>query len=318
MTAVSKTRKYLAIISVFLLVASTVSLALNLTGTHRQYRELATVMGRSFFQTILATREWNAELGGVYGRVSDRLQPNQYLDDPLRDVVTTQGLRLTKINPAYMTRMVSEILDNREGIKIHITSLRPIRPENRADEWEAGALAAFEKGVREQTTLVRSSDAGTFRYMAPLLVDTPCLTCHARQGYKAGDVRGGISVTFSYAPFQAAITAHDREIVLIHIFFLVAGFAIIHFLGSKLIARVRELHDALSLINRLEGILPICSNCKKIRTEGDGAEQKGWVNIEEYLMEKTDAEFSHGICPECYKALYGDFLDRERRKQEPG
>ncbi|MDA8083265.1 MAG: hypothetical protein M0024_06380, partial [Nitrospiraceae bacterium] len=104
MTAVSKTRKYLAIISVFLLVASTVSLALNLTGTHRQYRELATVMGRSFFQTILATREWNAELGGVYGRVSDRLQPNQYLDDPLRDVVTTQGLRLTKINPAYMTR----------------------------------------------------------------------------------------------------------------------------------------------------------------------------------------------------------------------
>ncbi len=69
--------------------------------------------------------------------------------------------------------------------------------------------------------------------------------------------------------------------------------------------KIAELEQAMAHISRLEGILPICSNCKKVRHVGtDPKEQGNWVQIEQYLSEKTAAEFSHSICPECREKLY--------------
>jgi len=71
--------------------------------------------------------------------------------------------------------------------------------------------------------------------------------------------------------------------------------------------KINELEQALSHIKKLEGILPICSHCKKIRLEGaDPEKQEGWVKIEGYISEKTDARFSHSICPDCMKKFYPD------------
>ena len=71
--------------------------------------------------------------------------------------------------------------------------------------------------------------------------------------------------------------------------------------------KINELEEALSHIKKLEGILPICSHCKKIRLEGaDPEKQEGWVKIEGYISEKTDARFSHSICPDCMKKFYPD------------
>ncbi len=68
---------------------------------------------------------------------------------------------------------------------------------------------------------------------------------------------------------------------------------------DELIAR---LQDALDNIKRLSGLLPICSSCKKIRDD------KGyWNQIERYIAEHSEAEFSHGICPECVKKLYPQY-----------
>jgi len=80
--------------------------------------------------------------------------------------------------------------------------------------------------------------------------------------------------------------------------------------NEKLLKRkIDELENALSHIKKLEGILPICSNCKKIRLEGtDPKKQDNWVQIESYISEKTEAQFSHSICPECMKKLYPDFV----------
>ena len=64
-----------------------------------------------------------------------------------------------------------------------------------------------------------------------------------------------------------------------------------------------ELKDAMTQIKTLKGIIPICANCKKIRDD------KGyWGQVEIYIREHSEAEFSHGICPECKEELYGDFL----------
>jgi BMFP domain-containing protein YqiC len=71
--------------------------------------------------------------------------------------------------------------------------------------------------------------------------------------------------------------------------------------------KIEELEDALSHIKNLEGILPICSNCKKIRVDGTDPEiQESWVSIENYISKKTNAKFSHSICPECMKKFYPD------------
>ena len=65
---------------------------------------------------------------------------------------------------------------------------------------------------------------------------------------------------------------------------------------------IGELQSALASIKTLRGFLPICASCKKIRDD------KGyWNQLESYIHEHTDVEFSHGICPECAKTLYPEY-----------
>ena len=65
---------------------------------------------------------------------------------------------------------------------------------------------------------------------------------------------------------------------------------------------IHELQEALAEVKTLSGLLPICSSCKKIRDD------KGyWNQIESYISKYSEAEFSHGICPECAKKLYPEF-----------
>jgi PleD family two-component response regulator len=75
---------------------------------------------------------------------------------------------------------------------------------------------------------------------------------------------------------------------------------------DALALRNAELQEALAKIKTLAGLLPICASCKKIRDD------KGyWTQIETYIRDHSEAEFSHGICPECMKKLYPDFADNE-------
>lgn len=70
---------------------------------------------------------------------------------------------------------------------------------------------------------------------------------------------------------------------------------------------LEELRTALTEVKTLQGILPICSYCRKIRVEGgDPQEVRSWVTIEEYIGEHSKAQFSHGICPDCYEKLAGE------------
>jgi CHASE1-domain containing sensor protein len=75
---------------------------------------------------------------------------------------------------------------------------------------------------------------------------------------------------------------------------------------ARLFAELRKAHDE---IKTLEGILPICASCKKIRDENST-----WVQVEDYVSRHTGAEFSHGICPDCMKALYPDIAQRLARR----
>jgi GAF domain-containing protein len=70
---------------------------------------------------------------------------------------------------------------------------------------------------------------------------------------------------------------------------------------------------ALAHVKQLQGMLPICSYCKKIRND-----RNYWVQIETYISERSEAAFSHSICPECHDTIVGPQLREWRRSQEPG
>jgi DNA-binding response OmpR family regulator len=76
-------------------------------------------------------------------------------------------------------------------------------------------------------------------------------------------------------------------------------------LQSALAQRVKELEEALSRVKQLQGLLPICSYCKKIRND-----RNYWQQVEGYISEHSGAQFSHGICPECYARYVRPELDR--------
>lgn len=71
-------------------------------------------------------------------------------------------------------------------------------------------------------------------------------------------------------------------------------------------ARAAELEKALSRIRRLEGIIPICMHCHRIRQETNE-----WQRLEQYISENSDAVFSHGVCPGCYQKHYGELLESQ-------
>jgi hypothetical protein len=165
--------------------------------------------GRAFFKQILVARRWNAIHGGVYVKVTKITQPNPYLDIPERDITSVSGKQFTMINPAYMTRQMSELAEDFGEFKYHITSLKYINPANKPDKWEKKALAEFETGASESYTFTTFNNERFFRYMGPLYVGEACLRCHHEQGYSTGDVRGGISVNI---PVQMSDIAHATKL----------------------------------------------------------------------------------------------------------
>jgi len=90
---------------------------------------------------------------------------------------------------------------------------------------------------------------------------------------------------------------------------LQAGVRILE-LQRKLADRVKELEEAASHIKTLQGFLPICCYCKKIRTD-----QNYWQQFEGYISQHYELRFSHGICPECYKKIVKPQL-AERKKMK--
>ncbi|MDD3814384.1 MAG: diguanylate cyclase [Desulfocapsaceae bacterium] len=169
--------------------------------TRQNEKLLAQRTANAFFQQVVITRLWNASHGGVYVPVTAETQPNEYLPLPGRDLIVDNGLKLTKINPSYMTREIAKLaMTNESGIHFHLTSLKPIRPENKATDWEEKWLKSFEQGVKEQGEFFKEGNITWFRYMAPLITRPECLKCHAQQGYKKGDIRGGLSVSLPYQP----------------------------------------------------------------------------------------------------------------------
>ncbi|BBD09494.1 diguanylate cyclase [Desulfovibrio ferrophilus] len=196
-------KRYLLLISaVFSLCIAGIFLATATRNANLMQEQLLT-SARSHFTAIVVTRNWSAQHGGVYVIKRPGVASTPYLNDP--DVVTTEGLVLTLKNPALMTREISDIAGENDLFSFHITSMKPLNPNNAPDLFETQALQSFEQGQEESFLMEDKAEGARLRYMAPLMVEQSCLACHAKQGYAVGQVRGGISVSFSIDEMNRAI-----------------------------------------------------------------------------------------------------------------
>jgi PAS domain S-box-containing protein len=221
--------------------------------TDRQAKETlntAIVAARANINKDIGFRKWAASHGGVYVPPTPRTPPNPYLKVPSRDVVTTSGKELTLMNPAYMLRQMQTEYSKEYGIRSRITSLKPLNPDNEPDEWEARALHAFETGRTEVLEIQQIDGQPFLRLMLPFLVDESCLKCHNHQGYKIGDIRGGIGSAVAMASHFAHEKIATDDLKLTHgaIWLIgVVGLSVFTRRNKKLDAARRLAEEALKM-----------------------------------------------------------------------
>ncbi|MEW8548986.1 MAG: diguanylate cyclase [Candidatus Thiodiazotropha endolucinida] len=226
-----------------------ISLGWNIKHTQDEHHHFLEDTARLMFDHIKLVRDWSAGHGGVYVPVSESTPPNEYLEVDNRDIEVSDELTLTLINPAYMTRQLSELAAHNKGIQLHITSLKPIRPSNQPTDLEREALLMFETGAtQEYSHLIEDQNGLHFFYMAPLMTTRACLRCHEKQGYEEGEIRGGISVTI-----PDVNTAPIWGLVIGHITIGMIGITLITSLSQRLSASYKKMHQQ-SIIDALTGI----------------------------------------------------------------
>lgn len=204
--------------------------------------------GQSFFQEIVLTRQWAANHNGVYVRLEPGVEPNPYLlkVPGLKVVIRDEsGQPYVLKNPALITREISELAAQKGLFRFHITSLNPLNPANAPDPFETDALRKFAAGAKESFSYESRDDDVYFRYMAPLVTEQSCLACHAQQGYKEGDIRGGISVTSSATETAGKIKESRLFLIFAAILIISLILAIIYLVARSFITDLRTAETKL-------------------------------------------------------------------------
>jgi len=99
---------------------------------------------------------------------------------------------------------------------------------------------------------------------------------------------------------ESLVVSMTNAVIRISVFILVA------FLADRVASQTRELQRE---VKKLEGLLPICSHCKKIKSD-----EGQWTVMERYISDHSQAEFTHGICPDCLEKHYPDISARMKEK----
>lgn len=278
-------------------------------GAYRDYLgagETARIEARAHFNQVVNVRHWVASLGGVYAPITDKTQPNPFLEGRVaeRDITTPQGKELTLINPAYVTRLLSENLEERYQVHARLVSIEPVWEKNMADAWEARAIDDFLQ--KKSTELIEISDelenVDHMRYIAPLFLVPGCMQCHEEQGV-VGDLRGAISVSIPMAPHYEVAYHHILTLGLVHGGIWLFGIGGISLFGRKISSTLGELRRSESVLSEAQGITHIGSWSLDHQTQ-----QLEWSKEIYNIFGVTSGEFT---------TTYDAFLDRVHHEDRP-
>lgn len=206
----------------------------------------------------LAYRSWVSSHGGVYVPITQRTPANPYLSHiKNRDINTTDNQELTLMNPAYTLSQMMQDYSKLYGTKGHITSRVLTNPKNKPDSWEEKALESAEITREAVYTKTRVDGEEYLRYLNPLVTKESCLKCHAFQGYKVGDIRGGVSVSIPLKRYYSEALSHALlDATVIGIIYIL-GLAVILYGRKKskelLESKIKDYEQHIfSLVNIIE------------------------------------------------------------------
>jgi len=155
------------------------------------------------------------------------------------------------VNHATMIQQLSDLAEQNKITGFRITGLDPLCPDNNPNEWESDALKTFKSENDRFFGKKKLGDSVIFMYMAPLMVQQSCLSCHTLQNQKIGDVMGGISINTTYRDDYLMHTSTSlHKLIIIYFLILTVGFFLLLYIGElakrkqlTVEIRHRELYD---------------------------------------------------------------------------
>jgi CheY-like chemotaxis protein len=199
----------------------------------------------------------------------------------MKALVADDDLTCRTILNSVMRRGGHEVVEAADGEQALAALLEPEGPRLAVLDWVMPGLDGVEVCRR-----VRAQPGDRRPYL--ILVTTKGDKSDVAAGLSAG-ADDYVTKPFSTVELAARIDVGCRLLSL----------------QDRLVQKVRELQEALGQIKTLQGILPICAGCKKIRDD-----QGYWNQVEAYISRHSDARFSHGLCPECLVRLYPEYYPK--------
>ncbi len=218
---------------------------------------------RALFSELIITRRWVSGHGGVFIPVRPGVDPHPFLvsQPGLKVNIKDQdGKQYTLQNPGLVVRGISELAEKTGQFRFHVASLKPINKKtNSPDAFEKKSLLEFEQGTEETHDIVQTDQGLIYRYMAPLLYENRCNKCHAFQGYKNGDIRGGIAITIPMDHVQEKLDNNRRYTVLSALGVL--GLLAVAFLlqSSKFMRKLDDAHAQLLKMATTDGLTALAN-----------------------------------------------------------
>ena len=190
-----KNKNLLICLIVLLVLSFSIFIIKYINDTKNEYKVISENIlfqqSSTLFNNIVTMRKWSSDHGAVYVKAHEGIEPNPYLEN--NHTYTKDNELLIKINPAWMTRQLSEMSNKTENYYFKITSLNPVNPVNTPDEFEKKALDDLEKNKDKK--FYTNMEKDKYNLLGSLKVEPSCLECHAHQNYKLGDVIGGLRVS---------------------------------------------------------------------------------------------------------------------------
>ncbi|MDX9796181.1 MAG: PAS domain S-box protein [Arcobacteraceae bacterium] len=281
---------------------------------------------KSHFENIKMFRAWNSMYNGVYVKSNHQIQPNPYLKD--NHMYSNNNELLIRINPAWMTRQIAEMMNTQTKYKYKITSLNPLNPVNLADDFEKEALEYFEKNKDKEYFTRIDHNKSLYELVGKLIVEPSCLQCHEEQGYQVGDVRGGIRVTIPISLYESSLQKlkfhKNAQIGGILILSLIV-FVVLYFTINSFYKKQRHLNELKDKYKELYINYDFALNASKLglwdwnlkeQTVFFSPEWKRMLGYEDNEILNALEEWDKRVHPDDKEKAINDILDNQNKKTE--
>ncbi|MBI5714393.1 MAG: DUF3365 domain-containing protein [Chloroflexi bacterium] len=214
-------------IGIVILMASVLVFAMIYRVQEEQAMAQLDAQAKALLSQMVTTRQWVADYGGIWTTARG-------------EYWWSEQNGLYQKTPAMVTKELSKRAEASSYYRFHITSLKLKNPENAPSEAEREALHGFEINPLPVTGIESINSERVYRYMIPLQTTEACLQCHSDQGYRAGDIRGGLSVTVPVAATEATLTQNRQALIVATVILVITVMSALYMLITRLI--VRPIH----------------------------------------------------------------------------